>query len=54
MPRDKHLLVRVSADELERWRRAAEEAGLSRSEWVRRVLERESHETDGTGNSTAG
>jgi predicted HicB family RNase H-like nuclease len=36
------MLVRVRREELERYRRAADRAGLSVSEWVRSVLERAS------------
>ena len=37
--RDKQLLVRASADELQRWQDAADTAGVSRSAWVRAALD---------------
>jgi len=37
--RDKQLLVRATADELQRWQDAADAAGVSRSAWVRAALD---------------
>lgn len=36
--RDENMVIRVSADERERWRRQAERADLSLSDWVRHTL----------------